>query len=222
VTDHGTSSGDPRAPGGRTSDVTGEPLATTPGAIADRVVAPSTWERDVRARMDAGDEAALREVYDQYASFVYGLAKRVIGDPRAAEDVSQDVFCSVWERPGAFDPDRGSLRTWLGTLTHRRAVDYVRREEARRRRAERAAARAVPVPDVEEIATAVLTAERVRAALDALPEEQRRAVHLAYFGGRTYRQVAAELGIPEGTAKSRLRLGLHRIAGALEAQGGAW
>ena len=97
---------------------------------------------------------ALAEIYDQYASFVYGLALRVIGDARAAEDVSQDVFVGLWERPAAFDPDRGSLRTWLGTLTHRRAVDYVRREEARRRRAERDAARAVTAPDVEELATA--------------------------------------------------------------------
>ncbi|HZP28463.1 MAG TPA: sigma-70 family RNA polymerase sigma factor, partial [Acidimicrobiia bacterium] len=104
------------------------------------------WELRVRARLAAGDESALTEVYDQYASFVYGLALRVIGDARAAEDVSQDVFVAVWERPEAFDPERGSLRTWLGTLAHRRAVDYVRREEARRRRTERYAARRTAVP----------------------------------------------------------------------------
>jgi RNA polymerase sigma factor (sigma-70 family) len=189
---------------------------------AARTVPPSGWETDVRDRVVAGDDAALREVYDQYASFVYGLAARVIGDPRAAEDVSQDVFVCFWERPGAFDPARGSLRTWLGTLTHRRAVDHVRREEARRRRTEREAARAVPAPDVEEMATALLTAERVRAAVDVLPEEHRRAVQLAFFGGKTYRQVAETLGIPEGTAKSRLRLALRRIADALEAEGGEW
>jgi len=109
------------------------------------------WELSVRKRLASGDEAALGEVYDQFASFVYGLALRVIGDPRAAEDVSQDVFVAIWERPEAFDPERGSLRTWLGTLAHRRAVDYVRREEARRRRTERDAARRASVPDVEEI-----------------------------------------------------------------------
>ena len=187
-----------------------------------RTVPPSGWEAEVRDRVVAGDDQALREVYDQYSSFVHGLAARVIGDPRAAEDVSQDVFVSFWERPAAFDPARGSLRTWLGTLTHRRAVDHVRREEARRRRAEREASRAVTAPDVEEMATALLTAERVRAALDVLPDEQRRAVQLAYFGGKTYRQVAETLGIPEGTAKSRLRLALRRIADALEAEGGEW
>ena len=189
---------------------------------AARTVPPTGWEADVRDRVVAGDDEALREVYDQYASFVYGLAVRVIGDARAAEDVSQDVFVAFWERPAAFDPKKGSLRTWLGTLTHRRAVDHVRREEARRRRAEREASRAVAAPDVEEMATALLTAERVRAALDLLPPDQRRAIQLAYFGGKTYRQVAETLGIPEGTAKSRLRLALRRIADALEAEGGEW
>jgi RNA polymerase sigma factor (sigma-70 family) len=192
---------------------------TTPTA---RVVRPSDWERDVRDRIIARDDTGLTEVYDQFASFVYGLALRVIGDARAAEDVSQDVFVCIWQRPEAFDPQRGSLRTWLGTLTHRRAVDYVRREEARRRRAEREASRAVITPDVEEMATALVTAERVRAALDVLPTEQRRAIQLAYFEGKTYRQVAEVLGIPEGTAKSRLRLGLRRIAAALEAEGAEW
>jgi RNA polymerase sigma factor (sigma-70 family) len=189
---------------------------------ATRAVPPSEWETAVRDRVVAGDDGALREVYDQYSSFVYGIAARVIGDRRAAEDVSQDVFVAFWERPAAFDPARGSLRTWLGTLAHRRAVDHVRREEARRRRSERVAGRAVVAPDVEEMATALVAAERVRAALDVLPEEQRRAVQLAYFGGKTYRQVAEALGIPEGTAKSRLRLALRRIAGALEAEGGEW
>ena len=187
-----------------------------------RTVPVSSWELDVRDRVLAGDDAALSEVYDQYASFVYGLAARVIGDPRAAEDVSQEVFVAFWERPAAFDPDRGSLRTWLGTLTHRRAVDLVRREEARRRRAEREGARAATAPDVEELATALVAAEKVRAALEVLPEEQRRAVQLAYFGGQTYRQVAQTLGIPEGTAKSRLRLALRRIAAVLDAEGGEW
>jgi RNA polymerase sigma-70 factor (ECF subfamily) len=199
-------------------DVVGEMTAVW-RPVGDGGERAGDWELAVRKRLVSGDEAALTEVYDQFASFVYGLALRVIGDPRAAEDVSQDVFVAIWERPDAFDPERGSLRTWLGTLAHRRAVDYVRREEARRRRSERDAARRSTVPDVEEIAVALVTAERVRESLDLLPDEQRRAIQLAYFGGKTYRQVAEVLGIPEGTAKSRLRLGLRRIADALEAQG---
>ena len=188
------------------------------GRQAGRDVRPSQWERTTRDRLIAGEEGALNEIYDQFASFVYGLALRVIGEARAAEDVSQDVFVSIWERPDAFEPTRGSLRTWLATLAHRRAVDYVRREEARRRRTQREATRAVSTPDVEEMALALVTAERVRTALDDLPDEQRRAIQLAYFGGKTYRQVAEVLGIPEGTAKSRLRLGLRRIADTLEGE----
>jgi len=188
------------------------------GRQAGRDVRPSQWERTTRDRLVAGEDAALSEIYDQFASFVYGLSLRVIGDARAAEDVSQDVFISVWERPGAFDPDRGSLRTWLGTLAHRRSVDHVRREEARRRRAIKDAARPETTPDVEEMAIALVTAERVRDALATLPDNQRRAIQLAYFGGKTYRQVAEVLGIPEGTAKSRLRLGLRRIADTLDAE----
>lgn len=181
---------------------------------------PTEWERSTRVRLMSGDEAALGEVYDQFSSFVFGLAQRVIGEPRAAEDVSQEVFLHLWEHPDAFDPARGSLRTWLGTLTHRRAVDHIRREEARRRRAQREASRRpTSVPDVGELATALVVAEQVRAALDVLPPEQRECIELAYFGGRTYREVAQVLGIPEGTAKSRLRLGLRRVAEALEAEG---
>jgi RNA polymerase sigma-70 factor (ECF subfamily) len=177
------------------------------------------WEQRIRDRLLAGDEVALGECYDQFASFVYGLALRVVRDVKAAEDLTQDVFLCLWERPGLFDPDKGALRTWLGTLAHRRAVDHVRREEARRRRDETSTARITPTPDVEEMALALVTAERVREALDDLPPEQRRAIELAYFDGKTYREVAVIMGIPEGTAKSRLRLALRRIAGSLESAG---
>jgi RNA polymerase sigma factor (sigma-70 family) len=176
------------------------------------------WERRVRERLIGGDESALGGCYDQYASFVYGLVLRVVRDPKAAEDISQDVFLGLWEKPDCFDPGKGALRTWLGTLAHRRAVDHVRREEARRRRDESVLGRVASTPDVEEMALALMTAERVRAALDALPPEQREAIQLAYFDGKTYREVAKCMGIPEGTAKSRLRLALRRVAGTLESE----
>ena len=177
------------------------------------------WERTIRERLMAADDDALGELYDQFGGFVYGLAARVIGCRTAAEDVTQEVFLSLWEKPEQFDPERGRLRTFLGTLAHRRAVDYVRREEAKRRRADREAQFARTVPDVDEMAMALVAAERVREAVEMLAPEQRQAIQLAYFGGRTYRQVADQLGIPEGTAKSRLRLGLKHIAEVLEAQG---
>jgi RNA polymerase sigma-70 factor (ECF subfamily) len=179
----------------------------------------TAWEHDVKARLVAREPGALAEMYDQFGSFVFGLASRVIRDRRAAEDVTQDVFLSLWERPEAFDPERGHLRTFLGTVAHRRAIDHVRREEARRRRNVRDAQTVLPIPDVDELAIAIVTAEHVRAEVERLPADQREAIELAYFAGRTYRQVADELGIPEGTAKSRMRLGLRRIADALAAKG---
>ena len=120
--------------------------------------------------------------------------------------------------PACFDPGKGALRTWLGTLAHRRAVDYVRREEARRRRDHAVQSRVTRDPDVEEMALALMTAERVREALETLPSEQREAIQLAYFDGKTYREVAVVMGIPEGTAKSRLRFALRRIAITLESE----
>ena len=179
----------------------------------------TSWELSLRQRLLAGDESALSEIYDQYSSFVFGLACRVTNDRRAAEDVTQEVFVGVWERPAVFDPERGSLRSWLGTLGHRRAVDWVRREEASRRRAQREAELAALPPDIEEMASALALAERVRVAVDQLPADQQAAIRLAYFGGQTYRQVADTLGIPEGTAKSRLRIGLRRMADTLAREG---
>ncbi len=180
------------------------------------LVQSSSWERGIKERLVARDADALTELYDQFGSYVFGLAARVIGDRRAAEDVTQDVFLWLWEHPQVFEPARGRLRTFLGTLSHRRAIDHVRREEARRRRSRRDAMTVLPVPDVDELAMALVTAEQVRAEVERLPAEQRQAIELAYFGGRTYREVADELGIPEGTAKSRMRLGLRRIADALQ------
>jgi RNA polymerase sigma factor (sigma-70 family) len=149
---------------------------------------------------------------------VYGLAAR--GDPRLGgrRDITQEVFVRVWEDPQAFDPGRGTWRGWLGTMTHRRAVDWVRRGEVRRRRTADAAP-PVKAPDPEETAVAGSVAKSVQAAVDDLPAAQREAIRLAYFDGQTYRQVAETLGIPEGTAKSRLWLGLRRLAARLEAEG---
>lgn len=173
-------------------------------------------ERALVQRLCAGDETALGELYDTHSGFVYGLALRVLGDKQAAEDVAQEVFVSFWEHPERFDHTRGTLRAFLGTLTHRRSVDHIRREEARRRRETKTSYEPLPVPSVDETALGTLTSERVREVVAALPSTQREALELAYFRGHTYRQVAEVLGIPEGTAKSRLRLALQRIAEALD------
>jgi RNA polymerase sigma factor (sigma-70 family) len=184
------------------------------------------WERDLRARLLDGDELALAEAYDQFSPMVYGLAVRVTGDRTAAEDVAQEVFLHLWERPWAFDPDRGRLRAWLATMAHHRAVDHLRRSGVRSRAATRAAAEREPAPppNPEEAAVAAAVAKRVRVAVDELPPPQRTAILLAYFEGHTFRQVAQLTGVPEGTAKSRLRLGLRHLAARLRSEGmdGGW
>lgn len=165
-------------------------------------------------RIRAGDDSALADVYDEHAELVYGLARRVARDEQLARDITQEVFAYLWEMPARVDLDRGSLRTFLAVLAHRRAVDEVRRHEARFR-----AESAVVQPEVEDGPEAGVVAaaakswrsKYVSALLDRLSAEQRIAVQLAYFEGLTYVQVANALGIPEGTAKSRLRAALARM-----------
>jgi RNA polymerase sigma-70 factor (ECF subfamily) len=179
----------------------------------------SDWERQLHRHLVDGERPAFADLYDQFAGVVFGVAMRVTGNHQAAEDVSQAVFFEVWQHPGRFDPTRGSWRAWLATLAHHGGVDWVRREEAGRRRDE---AQSDPnledVPDIGEALESVLTAERVRLALTQLPDDERTPIRLAYFGGRTYRQVARDLALPEGTVKSRVRSGLHRMAEALHSE----
>jgi RNA polymerase sigma-70 factor (ECF subfamily) len=170
------------------------------------------------ARLQAGDERALADAYTDYGGYVYGLVRRVTGSNQAAEDLTQEVFAHLWERPFDVDPSRGTIRTFLGVVAHRRAVDWVRSETRRQARDDRAIRLADPPIDVSDAATDRVSAARVRAALDQLPESQRRAVMLAYFEGCSYREVARRLDIPVGTAKSRLRLALARLAQVLDAE----
>ena len=169
-------------------------------------------------RLMNGDEAALGQVYERHAPVLFKLARRVTGSLSAAEEVTQAVFLDVWRRPQRFNPAKGSLRTWLATITHHRSVDWVREEDARRRREHSFESRVAHLPSLEETVAATITAARVRLAVDSLSEKERTAIGLAYFGGRTYRQVAEELGVPEGTIKSRIRTGLARLEAALGAE----
>ena len=154
----------------------------------------------------------MTELYRRFASVVRTVARQVTASPEAADEVTQEVFLGVWEHPERFDRTRGTVRAWLTTLAHHRAVDWLRSETADRLRREKAAGLETDTGEgVEEIAVLRALGERVRAAIDLLPAAQRAALRLAYFGGRTYRQVARELGISEGTAKSRLRLALRRV-----------
>jgi RNA polymerase sigma-70 factor (ECF subfamily) len=166
------------------------------------------------ARIRAGDDSALAAVYDEHAGLVYGLARRVTRDEELARDITQDVFAYFWEQPDRVDLSRGALRSYLAMLAHRRAVDEVRRYEARAR-----AETASGPPEAEEGPETQVVAEAARnwggkqlsELLGTLSAEQREAVHLAYYEGLTYVQVANKLGIPEGTAKYRLRAALTRL-----------
>jgi RNA polymerase sigma factor (sigma-70 family) len=170
------------------------------------------------ARIAVGDDRALQMIYERYSPLVYGLARRVTASTAHAEEITQEVFVYLWQNPDRFDAERGTLRAFLGAVTHRRAVDEVRRNTRRTAREDRVGTDATTFEllEIGDDLERSQTAERVRAAVSSLPDQQREAVMLAYFGGCTFRQVAERLGIPEGTAKSRLRLGLSKLAVLLD------
>jgi RNA polymerase sigma-70 factor (ECF subfamily) len=182
-------------------------LATASDATL--VVAIGRWRHD-----------ALAEAYRRHAGAVFALARRVLADATLAEEVVQEVFVRLWDDPDRFDPDRGSLRSFLLANCHGRSVDLVRSERSRRDREEREhRARAESGYDVEHEVEDLVVADEVKGALAALPPEERRAIELAYFGGHTYREVALLLAAPEGTVKSRIRAGLRRMQRSLAESG---
>ena len=170
-------------------------------------------------------EEALAEAYRRHAGAVYGLANRVLRDRAAAEEIVQEVFLRLWNAPERFDPERGSLRSFLLVQTHRRSVDVLRSDASRRRREEQdLKATAEQGYDVDREVWDLAVADSVKEALATLPEGERQAIQLAYFGGLTYREVASRLGAPEGTVKSRIRAGLGRMRDKLVGSGigAAW
>lgn len=169
-------------------------------------------------RLAAGDRSALGDLYDRYARPVYSLALRMLGDAQSAEDVTQEVFLRVWRQAARYDPQRGEAGTWILHIAYNLTVDALRarrRETALASPDGRAGFPAAP----EEAALRSVLSLQVQEALGRLPPEQRQALEMAYFGARTHREIAAELRIPLGTVKSRLRLGLEALRAALLAPG---
>jgi RNA polymerase sigma-70 factor (ECF subfamily) len=166
------------------------------------------------------EQAALAEAYRRHAGAVFGLARRLLNDQAQAEEVVQEVFVRLWNAPERFDADRGSLRSFLLANCHSKSVDVLRSETSRRRREERdARSTAESGYDIDREVWDMALAGHVKVAMSVLTEGERAAIEMAYFGGRTYREVAEALGEAEGTVKSRIRSGLKRLRGELVSVG---
>jgi RNA polymerase sigma-70 factor (ECF subfamily) len=180
---------------------------------------------DLHRRVSDGDGTAFEELYRRYSGPAYGLALRVTGQDLLAQEVVHDAFLALWRAPEAYDPARGPFRTFFLSLVHHRAVDTVRREERLRKRAERVS-NLEPLlgedvaEDVVEGAYLATRRKEVREALDILPPDQRKVIELAYFGGYTQTRIAAELGIPVGTVKTRTLAAMRKLRRALYEQDG--
>jgi RNA polymerase sigma-70 factor (ECF subfamily) len=190
-------------------------------SIYDGLVRESADDERLAERLLARDESALRRVIERYGPLVNGVARRIIAEASLAEEVAQDTFLALWRRPGAFDPERGTLQTFLAGIARNKAIDLVRKEESLRRTRDSLLkeVRASEPLRIDNSPSEVSERHEIRDALEGLSDVQREALVLAYFGGRTYREVAMELGIPEGTAKTRLRDGLTRLRELLGAEG---
>ena len=168
---------------------------------ANLVVAIARWH-----------QPALAEAYRRHGGAVHALSRRIIRSDPSAEEITQEVFLDLWQHPEKFDAQRGTLRSFLLSRTHGKSVDLIRAETSRRRREDRTTRKTATAGyDLEHQVWDMAVAEQVKDALVALPEELRQPIQLAYFGGHTYREVAEMLGAPEGTIKSRIRVGLGRL-----------
>jgi RNA polymerase sigma-70 factor (ECF subfamily) len=159
-------------------------------------------------RIRSGDESAMADMYDRYSGIIYGVALRVLGDTTAAEDVLQEVFLQLWRNPQAFDASRGKLAPWLAVIARNRAIDHLRKR--------------APEDDIDEVSVSTgvnledeaaqrQAVNKIRTVLSQLPQEQRRALEMAFFEGMTHTEIAAKTGEPLGTIKTRIRAGLLAV-----------
>jgi RNA polymerase sigma factor (sigma-70 family) len=180
---------------------------------------------ELHRRIRSGDPLAFESLYRRYSPAAYGLALRVTGQATLAQEVVHEAFMALWRGPESYDPARGSFRSFFLSLVHHRAVDTVRREERLRRRTERALNLVEPTGEdvaegIVEEAWLVVRRREVRQALETLPEEQRRVLDLAYFGGYTQARIAEKLGIPIGTVKTRTLAAMRKLRRALSEDDG--
>jgi RNA polymerase sigma-70 factor (ECF subfamily) len=168
------------------------------------------------AALAGRDLDALAALYDRYARISYALAYRILGEAEAAEDVVHDGFISAWRGAASYRSERGNVRGWLLSIVHHRAVDVLRRKTTFRPAPLEVAEQRPADDDTAEEAARNVDHETVRAALEALPPAQRRTIELAYFGGYTHVELAEIMGVPLGTVKGRMRIGLQKLRRALE------
>lgn len=187
------------------------------------------WSEDdgqLIARLAAGDSAALDALYERYAGVVFGLVLRIVAERPVAEDLLQEVFVRAWQRAGSYDGSRGRAGAWLCGIAHNLAIDELRRQRRRPQlvseRDERDPPREPSAPNGREVAEEAwinLRRVQIETALARLPVAQRQVIELAYFEGFTQSQIAARLGEPLGTVKTRMRLGLRKLRDILQGQG---
>jgi RNA polymerase sigma-70 factor, ECF subfamily len=172
-------------------------------------------DEDLMPLVSRKDPVAFEVFYDRHGAAAYSLAYRIVGDPTAAEDVSQEAFLSIWRSKARYDPARGSVRAWALGIVRNRAIDALRREGGRAPKLDlddEAALERQEAPErTEAEALRRETARQVRGALGALPTEQSQVIELAYFAGFTHSEIAKMLGMPIGTVKGRMRLGLEKM-----------
>ncbi len=207
------------APPGRGTDA-----AESAGSAATTDGYEAMTDRALVARVTEGDAGALEALYGRYGRACYSLARRILSDEQFAQDAVQEVFLAVWRDASRFDPTKGGFSTWLLSMTHHKAVDSVRREENLRKR--RTTDEALEVtesdaPRVDDAVWSLLRRQRVREVLKTLPEPQREALTLAYFGGYTQREIAGLTSTPLGTVKTRMLAGMRRMKESLDGMSNA-
>jgi RNA polymerase sigma-70 factor, ECF subfamily len=182
---------------------------------------PLLADEDLLSLVVEGDAEAFATLYDRHARAAYSLAFRMMGEKQAAEDLLQDALLKAWRGATSYHPERGSVRTWVLSIVHNRGIDQLRSLASRRRTQERVEADAPRSQPSEAFSEAWRNSQRdrVREALGALPPEQLKILELAYFSGYTHVEVADLLGLPLGTVKGRMRLGLKKLRDHFEARG---
>lgn len=183
--------------------------------VADAQSEPGDDLGSLLLKVARGDHQAFEAVYDRLVAPAYGVVRKVVRDPAQSEEVTQEVFLEIWRTAARFDPAIGSAAAWAMTIAHRRAIDRVRSAAAAAEREQKTADFRIPADEVVEAVEASLDRERVRRCLGGLTDAQRESITLAYYGGYSYREVAALLGTALGTIKTRIRDGLIRMRDCL-------